>query len=181
MKNYKQFFDSIAYLYYPTNMYQCDEGFFLKKESKLLCDKISTFDQNEFDILILQIKRELNTNKITEFNMGKNFPSYIIQIDLAQDSIYKRVAVIYLSYLIPFFHIAFLKGNFLNKKIKKEILNEPINILLINKIKSIIKEFTSYEEFSNEIICKRIPKLIISEEFNYFNAFFSDYHRINNF
>lgn len=179
MENLKEILNEICYLYYPKNMYEFDSNYLETKESKKLLKRIYSSNLNELDALTKDI--DSIYKNASNFKMGRNFPSYIIQIDLESSENSKTVIMIYISLLVPYFTLVILKGNYSNYSIEVDLDKEKKEKKLIDSLKSYISEQIKFNEFERKILNDRIPMIKISENFTYFNAFFADAHRINNF
>lgn len=179
MINYREILNQISYLYYPKDMYEFDVSFLETTQTKNLLHRISSANTEEYDSLTKDI--DSIYKNASNFEMGRNFPSYIIQIDLDSTENCKHVVVVYLSYLIPFYSVVVLKGNYQDNSITIDLDREQKEKKLIDSLKSLINRQLKYHEFERDIIKEKIPQIKLSEDFSYFNAFFADVHRINNF
>jgi hypothetical protein len=94
-----------------------------------------------------------------------------------------NVISIYISHLIPFFHVCQLEG--INNVDRKDVIINTVYSPEVNALVNLIKtELTNeliYYEFPNHILLKKVPKIKSEEHFTYLNAFFIDNYRINNF
>ena len=179
MENLKEILNEICYLYYPKDMYEFDSNYLETRESKKLLERIHSPNLDELDALTEDINSIYKN--ASNFAMGRNFPSYIIQIDLDKSEDSKTVIIIYISLLVPYFSLAILKGNYSNHSIEIDLDKEQKEKKLIDSLKSYITQQIKFNEFERRILNDRIPLIKISENFTYFNAFFADAHRINNF
>lgn len=172
-------FEDIAYTYYPKNIYEFDDAFRSSEESKRLNSKINDNKIIKyFDRLFDKIEEEVRPNQTDRFLIGSDNLSYLIQIVVDEEKY--EVISIYFSFLIPYYHILFLKGDLKKRKIVPKYSSKIYDQLLL-KIKSIINRESNYAEFPRKLILDDIPLILVKEKFTYLNAFFTDYYRIKNF
>ncbi|QBN19254.1 hypothetical protein [Flavobacterium nackdongense] len=180
----ENFLNNIAYLYYPKDKSIFDLDYNDTTEHRLYMKKVylnHSCDDDELVLFLKKLNEKIKPLSIVEFKMGSNFPSYNFQIIL--DSNKSNVISVYISHLIPFFHIRQLEGNInLNKSeisINKDYSGQVLD--LVNLIKNELNQNIFYYEFPDDKLLKTIPKIRTEENFTYFNAFFIDYYRIINF
>lgn len=177
MKSLKETLNQICYAYYPKDMHESDTLYTEAIETKKLFSRIASVSLNEFDALTEDIN-SIYTNA-SNFKMGENFPCYIIQVDLASTKKHKSVITIYLSYLIPYYSLVVLKGNYNDGSIQIDLEREEKERKVIDSLKAYITKQIKYHEFERDLLDKQIPQIMLYENFTYFNAFFNDAHRIN--
>lgn len=180
---FENFLNTISYFYYPKDKSIFDLDYNDSIEYKRYLEKVYT-NHSSNDELILFLKKlneKIKPLSIAEFKMGSNFPSYNFQIIL--DSNKLNVISVYISHLIPFFHIRQLEGsvNFNRSEISVNKDYSVQVLALVNLIKNELNQNLFYYEFPDDKILKMIPKIRTEENFTYLNAFFIDYYRIINF
>lgn len=180
---FANFLNTIAYLYYPKDKSIFDLDYNDTIEYSRFIKKVHLCHSSNHELVLFlkKINNKIKPLSIVELKMGSNFPSYNFQIILNSSKM--NVISIYISHLIPFFHIRQLEGSinfdrgkiFVNKDYSFEVL------ALVNLIKKELNENLFYYEFPDDKLLKTIPKIRTEENFTYLNAFFIDYYRIINF
>ena len=161
--------------YYPLKGHSFDLSRFVSLQHKNLLDVIKKSHNN---------KDYLNTLKLIlkEFGffnleMGGNFPCYIFQSIIENDTNQIKVFSLYISFLTPAFHLTCLIGN----KNTKVIVEHEINDQNKSKIEFALSNKLGLNKFPIELLHQNIEYIFLEEKFTYFNAYFCDAHRILKF
>jgi len=180
---FENFLNNISYLYYPKNKSIFDLDYNDSIEYRRYMEKVylNHSSNNELILFLKKLNDKIKPLSIVEFKMGSNFPSYNFQIIL--DSNKLNVISVYVSHLIPFFHIRQLEVNISFNRSEISVNKDySIQVLaLVNLIKNELNQNLFYYEFPDDKLLKTIPKIRTEENFTYLNAFFIDYYRIINF
>lgn len=178
---FEDFLNTISYFYYPKDKSVFDIDYNDRLEVKRYLEKVNLYNSNksEFTLFLKNLGEKINPLSIVEFNMGLNFPSYNFQIVLDLNTSKMNVLSIYVSHLIPFFHLCQLEGN--NKKVYVNNIYSSEVSTIVNIIKNEITSRLFFYEFPRDILLKEVPNIRIEENFTYLNAFFIDSYRIINF
>lgn len=175
---FEDFLITNAYYYYPKNINESDLYFdetIERKNFLKLLGKWTDFENDKLNSLILNLRNLLGLEILLN-ESDRNFPSFMLEIILNKKS-YNTINI-YISFFIPFYHVVELKGSVEERKIYSNIkLNDEI-AGIINKE---IHEILNYNAFPLQYLEKTIPNLIINEEFNFKQAFFTDCYRISFF
>lgn len=180
MKLIENILNNIAYYYYPKNLHESDELFLNSIKSKRFLELFNNWSEYEKQLkqLLNTLEEKIDPKFILVNETGRHFPSFEIEI-LNENNVNKlSVTKIYISFLIPFYHIVNLTGNKKTAVINSGFIIKPMFNQLIEKE---MKESFNYIKLPNQLLKNKIPNLIVNEGFNYLNAFFTDGYRINNF
>lgn len=190
------FLNTIAYLYYPKNLYATDEMFNKTPETQAYLNLFSKMNNSFFkdQLLVLErtLKKKYPQKKINVNQCVITLPCYQIEIAHEKNHDFLQVTTIFISLFIPFYHIINLTLNIQGIKQEKEKFGNSIeNHLETNYnfdtnmydfLKLNMKEIFKYNEFPNEFLACKIPEVFVHnpfEELNYLNAFFTDGYRIS--
>ncbi|WP_452220303.1 hypothetical protein [Lacinutrix salivirga] len=182
---FENYLNTISYLYYPKGKSIFDIDYNDSLEAKRYLEKTNYNNSNntEFNLFLKKLENKIRPLSITEFKMGLTFPSYNFQIVLDCYKSKINVLSIYISHLIPYYHICLLEGNNdvdYNKVTLKESYSFD-TIKLVELIKNEITNNLFYYEFPKQFLLKKASNIRSEEKFTYLNAFFIDHYRIINF
>ena len=171
------FLNLIAYHYYPKKIHESDEKYSVSHENQKFMQLYSNYNSmvSSIQTTIDEFRRKFVDYQIVLDNSTSHMPVYEIEFFLGKDIKVRNYLTIYISFMVPYFHIAYLQLNQENGQIKKQQKAIPD---LENKIDQILTTNLAYGRFPDSIIDQTIPELIITEDFTYLNAFFTDYYRI---
>ncbi|WP_190810307.1 hypothetical protein [Flagellimonas sp. S3867] len=171
--------NEIAYHYYPQELDETDTSYVNTLEHKnfqRLHSKWLDF-RTALDPVCDKLKEHFNQDDIVLNGVPNHTPSYHIEVTLDTNEKQKKVVAAYISLFIPFYHLVVLEENKQDSKI-------TYNYSIPEGIKSIFEEAIGktmeFRIFPKELLKMKIPRVEIYPEFNYFNAFFTDWYRITN-
>lgn len=179
---FKDFLDTISYFYYPKGKSVFDIDYNRTIETKRYLEKVhfNYINNQEFILFLNHLNKKINPLLAIEFKMGTT-PSFNCQITLKLDDSKIKVLSIYISHLIPFFHLCQLEGDFCNRTVSLIEAYSSEEVKLIDSVKTEITNMLFFYEFPRDFLLNKIPNLKEEEKFTYLNAFFTDHYRILNF
>ena len=156
---FENFLNTISYFYYPKDKSIFDLDYNDSVEFKRYIDKVhfNNLQNNEVRFFFEKLEEKIFPLLTVEFKMGSNSPSYNFQIILESNNSTMSVVSIYISHLIPFFHVCQLEG--INDIHRKDVIintvYSPEVYALINLIKTELTNELIYYEFPNHILLKK--------------------------
>lgn len=172
----KIFLNNTAYIYYPKYMHDSDPDYNLTVEHKNYLSMHSMWKTNlvMLDEFLNEIHLKFGSQNVKAFGTTNRTPCYEVEIFIDDERLVKRVVTIYISLLIPFYHIVVLtrqaNGSITHSfKIPKE-MESFIEKAVYNNL--------GYSKFPEDLIDLNVPKLNVLEGFNYKSAFFTDFYRM---
>lgn len=170
MEMYKKIYNQILTNYYPQGVNYFDLAYMDSIESVKLLATIYYYN----NLKNLELKELLISKNYIQYKMGRNFPCYIFQKELSNNSEEIIVHNLNISFLGPFFNSSTLIGNITTGKINEISYSESEVVLMLKS------EF-KLSQFPQELLSQKIDKKFLRDDFTFFNAFFTDAHRIYNF
>ena len=177
MNLFENFLNTVAYTYYPKNLHQADELYFDSKERNAYLKLYYNWKLWEVQLeqFLNELKKEIDPKSISVNQTCSNFPCFEVEIFINKNEHEHKVLTIYISFLIPCYHIVNLNGDRKTGVIKSDF---NISKKIYELVTFQMKEIFNYIIFPNAILNNKIPQLIVTENFNYFKAFFTDGYRI---
>jgi len=156
---------------------ESNPDYFRTNQYKNYKELYSKWDKLKEDInpVTKSFDNHFGTHNLVVNGVANHTPSYHLEILLSKNKAYKTVVSIYISMFIPFYHIVLLKENLKTSKVEFDY-NLPTEIGDFSR--KVILEKLSFQEFPTSLLSYKIPELIVRSDFNYFNAFFTDWYRV---
>ncbi len=171
------FFDSVAHQYYPAGLHESDEQYQKTGEHQNFLRLHSRFEKIKIlaEPFFKGIENEFGDYPAVHNGSTTHYPVYELEFYLGVKGTVKEFLSVYISFMIPFYHLAYLTFNTESAR----ILDEQNRYHKTEaKLSQLLKDQLGYEKFPQELIKQPVPGLVVWENFNYLNAFFTDFYRI---
>ncbi|WP_378177886.1 hypothetical protein [Aquimarina sp. SS2-1] len=196
MSLFLSFLNSAVYKYYPKNLYNSDPLYYESREAKAFMLLRNEYQNKTFLNQLTEFKEILKTvypDKWININKTEIItPCYQIEIVQEKNHSIERTTTIYLSMLVPFYHMINLNVDYdFQRKHKekhgsfhKQYYSTSFNIdkELKNFISTKVLEHFYYNEFPRELLNLKIPDVFAlnsTEIINYRKAFFTDSYKMS--
>ncbi len=179
MNLFENFLNNTVYQYFPKHLYEADEQYCASNEFKehlrlrrdtwnLSHEPLRKFSKE------IRFSLNLNQSMVNEGVHGGS--SHVIQFMLESNNDYCKVLVVYISFMIPYYHIVILTYD---RQAKSTASNYKIDSELGQIMHEKMKDIFEFHMFPVNYVNYRFPDLIVYDGFTALNAFFTDYYRIN--